>query len=215
MAGAFGSLFGRKTCLALACIVSFAACGIQIGTTSKAVLYFGRVLLGFSNGFFVTFSNVYVAEAAPTHLRGVLVALYAYFMTIGSILGTVVDNYSKDRLDKSSYQIPIASLCIIPAILTIGLVFVPESPRWLLYKGRDERARKSLEKLRADSVASEYLELEWAEMVRGVEEEKSVAKGISILDMFRGEPIYLQHLFSQPLCLIPCLGVMFGQFPNS
>lgn len=51
-----------------------------MATTSAGVLYFGRLLLGFANGFFVTFSNVYTAEAAPAHLRGVMVALFAYCM---------------------------------------------------------------------------------------------------------------------------------------
>jgi hypothetical protein len=44
--------------------------------------------------------------------------------------------------------------------------------------------------LRGDSVGNEYIELEWAEMVRGVEEEKKLAKSIGFLDMFRGKQDY-------------------------
>ena len=107
-------------------------------------------------------------------------------VNIGSILGSVVDNFTRVRLDKASYQIPLGCLYIVPTILTIVLFFVPESPRWLLHKGRDEQARKALETLRGDSVDRKYIELEWAEMVRGVEEERSLTRSVGVLDMFRG-----------------------------
>lgn len=150
------------------------------------MLYVGRLILGFANGFFVTFSNVYNAEASPAHLRGVMVALFAYWVSIGGLIGAIVDNYTKSRMDKGSYRIPIACLYIIPALLSVLLFWVPESPRWLLYKGRDAEARKSLEALRQGAIEGEELELEWAEMIKGVEEEKRISKNLAFLDMFRG-----------------------------
>ncbi|EXJ67402.1 uncharacterized protein A1O5_09415 [Cladophialophora psammophila CBS 110553] len=186
LAGAFGAFYGRKTALWLACFLNCVGLAIQIGTTNKGVIYLGRIVLGFSNGFLVTFSNIYTAEIAPAHLRGVMVALFAYWVNIGAILGTIVDNYTKDRLDKGSYQIPIGSLYVVPALLGVGLFFVPETPRWLLHHNKESEARKSLETLRADSLAPEYFELEWAEIIRGVEEERRIAKSVGLLDMFRG-----------------------------
>lgn len=187
LAGFFGGFFGRKTALWLACGLNCVGLAIQIATTNKGVVYFGRLVLGFSNGFLVTFSNVYTAEIAPAHLRGVMVALFAYWVNIGAILGTIVDNYTKNRLDKGSYQIPIGTLYIVPVLLGIGLFFVPETPRWLLHHNREAEARRSLETLRADSLAPEYFELEWAEIIRGVEDERRLAKSVGVLDMFRGK----------------------------
>jgi MFS family permease len=68
-AGIFGAYFGRKKALWLACLICLGAVSLQIGSTSKAGLYMGRLFLGFANGFFVVFSTVYCSEAAPTHLR--------------------------------------------------------------------------------------------------------------------------------------------------
>ena len=188
-AGAVSHFVGRKPALWSACLLNCVALALQLATTNKGVLYFGRLLLGISNGFLVTFSNIYTSEISPAHLRGVMVAMFAYWVNIGSIFGAIVDNYTKVRMDKLSYRIPIASLYIVPLVLSIGLLFVPESPRWLLHRNREQAARRSLEKLRGDSVPVEHIEFEWAEMIRGVAEEKRIAKSAGWIDMFRGSDL--------------------------
>ncbi|KAJ5984128.1 hypothetical protein N7481_006227, partial [Penicillium waksmanii] len=189
------------------------------------VLYLGRLLLGFANGFLVTFSNIYTAEAAPAHMRGVMVALFAYWVNIGSIMGSVVDNKTKERMDPLSYRIPLACLYVVPALLFVALFFVPESPRWLLHRGKEEAARKALEQLRGSSYAKllataggddigdengsvgsttvipSLLEVEWAEMVKGVEEEKRTQGDVAALDMFRGVELRRTILC---YCMIGC-----------
>lgn len=86
-AGPFSSFLGRKPALSLARGLNAIACAVQLGTTNKGVLYLGRLLMNLANGFFVTFSSVYTFEVAPAHLRGVTVALFAYWVNIGSIIG--------------------------------------------------------------------------------------------------------------------------------
>ncbi|KAI0160245.1 general substrate transporter [Xylariaceae sp. FL1272] len=186
VAGAFAHYFGRKHALWSACVLNVVACIIQISTTNKIAVYIGRLVLGLSNGFLVTFSNIYTAEAAPAHLRAVMVALFSEWVNIGSIIGSAVTNETKNYLTKVSYQIPLGILFIVPIVLSIGLLFVPESPRYLLYKGHFEAARKSLEGLRGNSLLLKELELEYVEMVNGIEEEKRTAKTIGPLDMFKG-----------------------------
>ncbi|KAL3456640.1 general substrate transporter [Aspergillus heterothallicus] len=199
VAGYFSAYFGRRQALWLACIVNAIGVAIQIAAPSAGPLYVGRILLGFANGFLVTFSNIYTAEASPAHMRGVIVALFAYWVNIGSILGAAVDNETKDLMGRTSYQIPLACLYIVPAMLFVALFFVPESPRWLLHRGNMQAARKALEQLRGasyralrapssegDGEGPSLLEIEWAEMVKGVEEERSQAGGIAAMDMFRG-----------------------------
>lgn len=115
-----------------------------------------------------------------------MVALFSEWVNIGSIIGAAVTNATKSRLDKASYQIPLGTLFIVPTFLAVGLLFVPESPRYLLYNGKTEEARKALQSLRGDSLSPEAFELEWVEMVKGIEEEKQAANTIGPLDMFKG-----------------------------
>jgi hypothetical protein len=162
----------------------------------------GRLILGIGNGFLVTFSNIYTAEASPAHLRAVMVALFSEWVNIGSIVGSVVTNATQARLDKASYQIPVGILFVVPVVLAVGLFFVPESPRYLVNRGKMEEARAALGSLRGGSLRPEELELEWVEMVRGIEEEKKLASTIGPLDQFRGTDLRRTLL---------CYGVIMSQ----
>lgn len=201
-AGYFAHFFGRKTALWLACLLTALGCAIQIGTTEKGVVYLGRLILGIGNGFLVTFSNIYTAEASPAHLRAVMVALFSEWVNIGSIIGAVVTNATQARLDKASYQIPVGILFVVPVVLSVGLFFVPESPRYLVNRGKLEQARRALETLRGNSLRPDELELEWVEMVKGIEEEKKLASTIGPLDQYRGTDLRRTLL---------CYGVILSQ----
>lgn len=61
----FAKRFGRRPGVWVACVVSFVASALQLGTTNLAGLYAGRIFIGVSNGFFITFANSYTAESSP------------------------------------------------------------------------------------------------------------------------------------------------------
>lgn len=116
-----------------------------------------------------------------------MVGWFSFYVNLGSIIGSVVDKYSKEHLNKLSYRIPLACMLIVPCFLTTSLCFVQESPRWLLVHDQADEARKALEKLRFEH--GDQLELEWAEMIRGVAEEQRIAQNIQFMDMFKGHDL--------------------------
>jgi MFS family permease len=61
----------------IAAVTCITAGGIMIGTTSVGALYVGRVILGISNGIFITTAQMYIVESLPANLRGVGLGLYA------------------------------------------------------------------------------------------------------------------------------------------
>ncbi|OQV02422.1 hypothetical protein CLAIMM_07625 isoform 1 [Cladophialophora immunda] len=186
LGGPFSHRFGRKPAIWVAAVVSMVACGVQVGVNSLAGLYAGRILLGLGNGFFILYSNTYCVEVAPPQHRAFLASFFGFWVNLGSILGAVADNYSKNLHSRLAYQIPLASLFAIPFLLSIFMFFVPESPRWLLLQNKPEEARRALESLRGNSLKLELLNEEFIEMQRGIDQEKELASTTSALDMFKG-----------------------------
>ena len=209
LAGPFAHRFGRKPAIWVAAVVSMVACGVQVGVNNLAGLYAGRILLGLGNGFFILFSNTYTVEVSPARSRAILASFFGFWVNIGSILGAVADNYSKNLKTKLAYQIPLAALFAIPFLLSIFLIFVPESPRWLLLHNRPAEAWRALERLRGESLSPELLNEEFIEMQRGIEEEKELASATSVLDMFKGTDLRRTILSAGAIASHAASGVWF------
>ena len=183
--GFFGRYFGRRPAIWLASLIAFAGAGVQVAATTVPVLCVGRVLIGISNAFFFTFSNIYCVESTPAHLRAVVTSFFGIWASVGSLLGAVADQQSQTHKSKLAYQIPLATLFAIPLSLSILVFFIPESPRWLMLMDRRKEARESLARLRGGSLAAEFFEEEYTEMARGIEQEKALASSKSVFSMFK------------------------------
>lgn len=73
-----------------------------------------------------------------------MISCFQIWTSVGSLVGTVVDNFTSKIPTRASYLIPLGLIFVIPVLMSIGLFFIPESPRWLVEHGRKEKAIKSL-----------------------------------------------------------------------
>jgi MFS family permease len=136
-------------------------------------------------GLFNTFCLLYLSEASPPHLRGGVVAGFQLFLVAGSVIGAVVDNYTAVRVDRLSYQIPLILLYAVPVLLTLLIIWLPDSPRWLIENGRVDDARTALYKLQGRDTPEDIISEQLAEIDVAIKAEKAIGK-IAFLDLFRG-----------------------------
>jgi len=134
----------------------------------------GRLIAGLGVGFESAIVILYMSEICPKKVRGALVAGYQFCITLGLLIASCVDYGVQGRTDSGSFRIPIGIQFAWGLVLGIGLMFLPDSPRYFVKRGRVEKARKALSSLRSQPPDSEYVEAELAEIVANEEYERSL-----------------------------------------
>ena len=170
--GTLTNRFGRKRMLTLAALV-FALSSLGTGMASQfAAFVMWRMLGGYAIGLASGISPMYIAEISPAHLRGRLVSLNQLAIVVGILLAQVVNWMIARPVPPGATAYEILSswngqwgwrwmfaVTAIPSLLFLAATFlVPESPRWLAAKGRDQQAFRVLERLGGPTYARQVLE---------------------------------------------------------
>jgi MFS family permease len=124
---------GRKWGLVLACFVFSIGVALQTAATTLNPFIVGRVWAGLGVGMVSTMAPMYQSECAPKWIRGAVVGLYQWGITIGLLFAAIFNNATKNRPNHSSYRIPIAIQFVWAAILAGGMAVLPEVctfPAW-------------------------------------------------------------------------------------
>lgn len=133
----------------LLCAIGWLCVSLAINT---AMVLVGRFITGFAIGCLSSSVNVYVVEICTMKCRGFLGCSFQGFITLGTLFISVCGMFVDWRL--------LSQLCIVPALLlSVLILFFPESPFWLVKKGREEEAMRSLRRLRANEDCTMELNL--------------------------------------------------------
>lgn len=154
--GPLADRFGRRKMIIAAAIV-FAAAAISTALApTLGLLVAGRIGVGLAIGVASFTAPLYISEIAPSKIRGALVSLNQLALTSGIVLSYLTDYLFAKNGDWRG----MFGVAAIPAtILLVGMVLLPESPRWLLEHGREKQAEKVLVRLH-DDVRKEIAEID-------------------------------------------------------
>jgi len=149
--------YGRKMCLLVAAISFIFGASLQAAAPVISVMFVGRIFAGAGIGALSMCSPVYIAEVAPEHTRGMLSTLWQLSITIGILIASAA-NLGLQHWD-NGWRISYGGNISFAFILLGSLLFMPESPRYLKAKGRDEEAREALARTRYEDELEEELEI--------------------------------------------------------
>ncbi|KAH8596383.1 putative glucose transporter rco-3 [Bisporella sp. PMI_857] len=176
---------GRRWSLIVSCWVFNVGVIMQTAATAIPLFTAGRFFAGFGVGLVSALIPLYQSETAPKWIRGLIVGSYQLAITIGLLLAAVVNNATHDRQDTGSYRIPIAVQFAWSLVLIIGMLVLPETPRYLIKRGKVDSALRSLAKLRRLAEDHPSIVQEMEEIQANHEYELSLGKA-TYLDCFRG-----------------------------
>lgn len=148
----FGYRYTIMTCLVL--IIAWTA--IFFTAQNVVSLLVAEILCGIPWGIFQTLTITYASEVCPVAMRGYLTTYVNFCWGIGQEIGIGVILGNLNRDDQWSYRIPYALQWMWPVPLLVGICFAPESPWWLVRKGRLEDAKKSLLRLTSTNRETDF-----------------------------------------------------------
>ncbi|XVF44925.1 hypothetical protein PTKIN_Ptkin02bG0162200 [Pterospermum kingtungense] len=145
-AGRTSDWVGRRYTIVFAGAIFFVGALLMGFATNYAFLMVGRFVAGIGVGYALMIAPVYTAEVSPASSRGFLTSFPEVFINIGILLG-YVSNYAFSKLPTNLGWRLMLGVGGIPCIfLAIGVLAMPESPRWLVMQGRLGEAKKVLDK---------------------------------------------------------------------
>ncbi|KAI6102837.1 hypothetical protein F5141DRAFT_1050511 [Pisolithus sp. B1] len=148
---------GRKKTIFITCLISFLTCIWSAVTNTWWHLFISRFFLGFGIGPKSATVPVYAAECAPAAIRGALVMMWQMWTAFGIGFGDLIDLVfyfipDSGGIKGLNWRLMLASAGIPGLIVCLQVLWAPESPRWLIGKGRYEDAFNELCRLRFSPV---------------------------------------------------------------
>ncbi|WDT80757.1 MAG: sugar porter family MFS transporter [Candidatus Manganitrophus sp.] len=152
--GAMGDRLGRRLSIIYATVLFLAGTLIVSIADGMTSFLIGRVLIGAAIGVASFMVPLYISELAPAHIRGSMVSLNQFAVTVGILVSYGVNYYYAST---ENWRAMFAVGAVPGLILLFGMIALPDSPRWLFSVGLREAAEKVLRKIRGTPEVTEEL----------------------------------------------------------
>ncbi|XP_074576330.1 sugar transport protein MST3-like [Curcuma longa] len=159
-ASAVTRMLGRKWSMFCGGIIFLVGAALNGVAKNVLMLILGRILLGVGVGFANQSVPVYLSEMAPARLRGMLNIGFQLMITLGILCANLI-NYGTAKIKGGwGWRVSLALAAVPAAIISIGALFLPDTPNSLIERGHSEKAKKMLRRIRGtDDILDEYNDL--------------------------------------------------------
>lgn len=179
-AGYTSDCFGRKTCLVCGTIVMIIASIVQALTSGPWTFLTTKLILGAGIAFVLIPAPALTSEVAHPRSRGTVTALFQTAFYWGSIVSAAATLGGLYISSSWAWRMPIMLQILFPVLQIVGLCIIPESPRFLIAKGRKSEALDILIKFHANGDAQDALvAFEFEEICETIQREADAATGSS------------------------------------
>ena len=143
--GFLADIYGRKKIIIATSLIFIIGSIMCAYATTAAWLIFSRIIIGIAVGMISFVAPIYLSEVAPEKIRGSLVSLYQLALTAGILLSYLINRIF--ALAEYNWRWMLGSGVIPAVILFIGILFLHDTPRWLISKGKEDEARLVFKKI--------------------------------------------------------------------
>jgi len=170
ISGYFSRKFGRKKAILISAVIFGIGSILSACAPGPNTMITIRFFLGIAVGIASFTAPLYLSEMAPQRIRGALISMYQLMITIGIVLAFLSDTF----FSYGEHWRWMLGILVVPSIIMfIGIMFLPESPRWLLLKSKRKKAQEVLRRLRNSELE---VEAEIADIEKNLEEKQDGKK---------------------------------------
>lgn len=194
-AGRLADRLGRRRLIIIAAVIFTAGALIAAFAPTVAILIAARFIIGLAVGSAALVVPLYLAEIAPTEIRGRIGSLNQ-LMIVGGILAAYIVNAI--LASSENWRLMLGLAAVPSVVLFAGMLFMPETPRYLVHTGDEDTARGVLEDLPGDEPAEDRIQ-----EIREVEQHEDSGGGLAAL---------LRAKWVRPALLVATGLAVFQQF---
>lgn len=155
--GRLSDVLGRKRMIIINAVIFTAGAAGCAYAPNAGLLIVMRIIIGFAIGITSYVVPMYIAEISPRSVRGALVTLNQLMITIGILVSYITDYLLSNDANLQSWRWMFLVGFVPALVLLIGMCFLPETPRWLISKGRWEEGKAVLMKVEDPLVLDQTL----------------------------------------------------------
>ncbi|KAI1821810.1 general substrate transporter [Xylaria intraflava] len=183
----FGDWIGRRLSIIASVGVFILGVILQVTASALPLLLAGRFVAGVGIGAVSVLVPLYQSEMAPKWIRGTLVCAYQFSITCGLLAASIVNQLTYQIHGAAAYRIPFGLQITWAVVLSLGLLVLPETPRYLIKRGDKQAAGLALSRLRRLDITHPALVEELAEIEANHQYELALGNS-SYRDVFTGSP---------------------------